>query len=239
MRTAILSDIHGNLEALEAVLEECRGLGVRDYICLGDIVGYGASPNACVDRIRGLADRVVAGNHDLASVGLADLSFFSPVARTAAVWTARELSRRNSRYLRSLPLTVDVEDAICVHATPHEPQEWNYVYDARDAVACFAQDGWKACFLGHSHVAFICVLRNHRLETVSTAEFSDGCRYVVNVGSVGQPRDRDPRASFAVWDRASSETRVVRAAYDIPGAQARILDAGLPAFLADRLTEGR
>lgn len=239
MRTAILSDIHGNLEALEAVLTACQAVDVDDYVCLGDIVGYGASPNACVERIRALTDRVIAGNHDHAAVGLADLENFNPLARTAAVWTAEELTRENADYLRTRPMTVEAGDTICVHATPYEPEAWHYVFDAQDAEACFRLTDWRLCFLGHSHVAFICIAKGRRRETGSAATFSDGCRYVINAGSVGQPRDLDPRAAFALWDRPGEEVRIVRVGYDIVGAQTRMLNAGLPPLLAERLAAGR
>jgi diadenosine tetraphosphatase ApaH/serine/threonine PP2A family protein phosphatase len=239
MRTAILSDIHGNLEALEAVLESCRTSGVEDYVCLGDLVGYGASPNACVERVRALADRVVAGNHDHAAVGLTDLGFFNPIARAAAAWTARQLTPENASYLRGRPMTLKTEEAVYVHATPGGPGEWNYVFDAGDAETCLAQTDRQLCFVGHSHVAFVCVARGSSRATVPASPVEPGARYVVNVGSVGQPRDLDPRAAFALWDRSSREIRIVRVEYDIAGARARILEAGLPYLLAERLTFGR
>jgi predicted phosphodiesterase len=239
MRTAVLSDIHGNLEALEAVLAACRASGVDDYVCLGDLVGYGASPNECVERVRALTDRVVAGNHDRAALGLPDLEAFNPLARAAAVWTAGQLTPEHADYLRGRPLVLSTEEALFVHATPHEPEAWHYVFDAYDAEACFAQMDRRLCFLGHSHVAFICVAVGHSREMVASSPISKGRRYVINAGSVGQPRDLDPRAAFALWDQDRREVQVVRVAYDIAGAQARILAAGLPPSLAERLALGR
>lgn len=239
MRTAVLSDIHGNLEALEAVLGACRASGVDDYICLGDVVGYGASPNECVEQVRALTDRVVAGNHDHAAVGLTDLNAFNSLARTAAVWTAGQLTGENAEYLRERPMILETADAVFVHATPYEPGAWHYVFGVDDAEACFAQTDRQICFLGHSHVAFICVARGQGQEMAVASPISDGCRYVVNAGSVGQPRDFDPRAAFALWDRSHREIRVVRVDYDIAGAQRRIVAAGLPPSLAERLAFGR
>lgn len=239
MRTAVLSDIHGNLEALEAVLAACRASGMDDYVCLGDLVGYGANPNECVERIRALTDRTVAGNHDHAAVGMTDLDAFNPLARAAAVWTAGQLTPENADYLRERPLVLSTEEALFVHATPHEPEAWRYVFDAYDAEACFAQTDRRLCFLGHSHVAFICVARGHSREMAASSPISEGRRYVINAGSVGQPRDFDPRAAFALWDQDRREVQIVRVAYDIAGAQARIVAAGLPPSLAERLALGR
>lgn len=239
MRTAVLSDIHGNLEALEAVLTACRASGVDNYICLGDVVGYGASPNECVERVRTLTGRVVAGNHDHAAVGLTDLAFFNPLARAAAVWTARQLTGENADYLRGRPMALEAGDALCVHATPYEPGAWHYVFDEEDAEACLAQTDRQVCFVGHSHVAFIYAARGRDRRSGMSSSIADRFRYVINAGSVGQPRDFDPRAAFALWDRALRKVRIVRVDYDIAGAQARIAAAGLPPALAERLALGR
>ncbi|MSS71053.1 MAG: metallophosphoesterase [Candidatus Latescibacteria bacterium] len=239
MRTAVLSDIHGNLQALQAVLAFCDASGVDDYICLGDVVGYGAGPNACVERVRTLTDCTVAGNHDYAAVGLADLNTFNPLARAAAVWTAGQLTGQNAEYLRERPMVLETADAVFVHAAPYEPEAWHYVFDADDTEVCFAQTDRTFCFLGHSHVAFICVARGQGREMAASSLISDGCRYVINVGSVGQPRDFDPRAAFALWDRSRGEIGIVRVDYDIAGAQRRIVAAGLPPSLAERLAVGR
>jgi predicted phosphodiesterase len=239
MRTAVLSDIHGNLQALQAVLDFCEASGVDDYICLGDVVGYGADPNACVERVRALTDRAVAGNHDHAAVGLTDLNTFNPLARAAAVWTAGQLTRQNAEYLRARPLVLETADTVFVHAAPYEPEAWHYVFDADDAEVCFAQTDRTFCFLGHSHVAFICVARGRSREMAASVPTADGCRYLINAGSVGQPRDFDPRAAFALWDLSRKEIQIVRVDYDIAGAQRRIVAAGLPPSLAERLAVGR
>jgi diadenosine tetraphosphatase ApaH/serine/threonine PP2A family protein phosphatase len=136
-------------------------------------------------------------------------------------------------------MTLETVGTVCVHATPYEPEAWHYVFDADDAEACFERTDWGLCFLGHSHVAFICIASGRRLETVFDAVVSDGCRYVINAGSVGQPRDLDPRAAFVLWDRPEERIRIVRVEYDIAGAQERIRAAGLPPLLAERLAAGR
>ncbi len=239
MRTAILSDIHGNLEALEAVLAECRAVDIDDFICLGDVVGYGANPNKCVERVQGLTDCVICGNHDHAAVGLADLDFFNSYARDAALWTAKQLSKENADYLRNLPLSIESEEAIFVHSTPHQPEAWEYVFNSEDAEDCLAQTDRMLCFVGHSHVAFIWKATGNSGEMVRSAFIAEASRFVINVGSVGQPRDHDPRAAFSVWDRSAKKIQINRTEYDISSAQSGILAAGLPSFLAERLALGR
>jgi len=240
VRYAIVSDVHGNLEALRAVLDDAtpRADGV---LCLGDTVGYGADPGPCVELLAGRARAIVAGNHEHGVAGLLDLDWFNRWARAAAEWTRERLDDDHRAWLRALPLTHEVEDATLVHASPESPDEWDYLVTAEDGYGAFAHFATRWCFVGHSHVASAWSLGSsgpdyEPFPTVVTAEA--GRRYIVNVGSVGQPRDRDPRAAYAVWDVEAGRVEVRRVAYDVEAARAKIVAAGLPRFLADRLAAG-
>ncbi len=241
MRYAILSDVHGNLEALSAVLADARDR-TDAVLCLGDVVGYGADPAACVDLVADTCERVVAGNHERAVTGQLALDWFNPWARTAAEWTRGQLSRDASAWLAALPLVQDLADATLVHASPASPEEWEYLVSAEDGFAAFGAFLTRVCFVGHSHVPRAWAQgswgHDHDLRP-STVSLDAGCRYIVNVGSVGQPRDRDPRAAYAVWDLDRRQVEIRRVAYDVAAARTKILRAGLPKTLAERLVEGR
>jgi diadenosine tetraphosphatase ApaH/serine/threonine PP2A family protein phosphatase len=240
VRYAVLSDIHGNLEALRAVLADAARQADA-VLCLGDVVGYGADPGPCVDLIGMRARAVVAGNHEHAVIGCMDLSWFNRHARAAAEWTREQLDGDAVAYLGTLPLTVTVDDATLVHASPHQPQEWDYLVTEDDGVAAFGAFDTRLCFVGHSHVPAMWSLGSsgpdYARGDVSIA-LDAGRRYIVNVGSVGQPRDRDVRAAYAVWDVAARRIAVRRVPYDVGAARAKIEEAGLPRFLADRLAAG-
>ncbi len=244
MRVAILSDVHGNLEALEAVLEHLSGESVERVVCLGDLVGYGADPNPCCARIREVAEEVVAGNHDHGAVAMTDVSRFNPLAREAIEWTARVIESDHHRYLESLPLTLGLsnERATLVHATPARPEVWKYVFDPAEASQEFGAFTTQCCFVGHTHTPIGFVLRpDGRLYGVPLEKLrlEDGYRYIINVGSVGQPRDSDPRAAYAVYDEEAGTLEMHRVDYDIKTASEKILKAGLPTPLARRLSFGR
>jgi diadenosine tetraphosphatase ApaH/serine/threonine PP2A family protein phosphatase len=240
VRYAILSDIHGNLEALEAVLTHAasRADGV---LCLGDVVGYGADPVACVERVAERAQAVVAGNHEHGVAGLLPLDWFNDRARAAAEWTRRRLDDDHLAWLAARPLIAETEDATLVHASPARPGDWDYVVSADDGYDAFAAFTTRVCFIGHSHVPGAWSVGSSGRDWapgVSAVDLEAGRRYLVNVGSVGQPRDRDPRASYAVWDVTGRRVTIERVAYDVAAARRKILDAGLPSFLAERLTIG-
>ncbi len=240
MRYAVLSDIHGNLEALRAVLADAAH-HADDVLCLGDVVGYGADPGPCVDLIGSRARRVVAGNHEHAVIGRMDLSWFNRYARAAAEWTREQLDGDATAYLDALPLTATVDDATLVHASPRQPQEWDYLVTEDDGLAAFGAFDTRLCFVGHSHVpamwSFGSSGPDYARGDVSIS-LDAGRRYIVNVGSVGQPRDRDVRAAYAVWDVDARRIAVRRVPYDVGAARAKIEEAGLPRFLADRLAAG-
>jgi len=240
MRTLVLSDIHGNKEALDAVIADA---GVVDQIwCLGDIVGYGPEPAACLAWVRAHCDIVLSGNHDYAAFEPSVVRDFNPNAARAADWTRAQLSPEEVAYLRSLPSLIEAAGVTLAHASPADPI-WTYilsVIDARDAFSAFSG---ALCFVGHTHVA-ACYAEAEgeieRLPFVNDEPFSlAGGRFIINPGSVGQPRDRDPRAAYLWYDDASESVVWKRVAYDIGSVQAKILAAGLPDRLASRLALGQ
>jgi predicted phosphodiesterase len=242
MLRAILSDIHGNLEALESVLADVERTGAEELLCLGDFVGYGASPNECVDRLRPLLTAAVAGNHDVVVCGRNRFSDFSSPAAQAARWTGTVLTPENLAYLESLPLTARHAGALLVHASPAEPQAWHYVLSAAEARVEFEAFDEPLCLVGHSHYPGAFRLDPHTGQVGYSREpeipLVPGIRFLVTVPSVGQPRDADPRAGYLLWDDGQGSARQVRVAYDPAVARQRILDAGLPSFLGDRLQRG-
>jgi len=245
VRYAILSDVHANLEALTAVLADADAEGASAILGLGDLVGYGADPGPCVDRLAERGATLVAGNHEWGAAGLMDVDWFNPVARAAILWTRDRLGVDAGRYLGALPLTALVGDAHLVHASPRNPEEWDYLMSAEDGFAVFGAFDSRLCFVGHSHRAGVWSLGSGGPDHAATfrawpvkIRLEDGRRYVINVGSVGQPRDRDPRAGYALWDVERREVEIRRVDYDHHAAAAKILASGLPRFLADRLARG-
>lgn len=240
MRYAVVSDVHGNLEALGAVLEDVARHGAT-LVCLGDVVGYGADPARCVDLVGGRALVTVAGNHEHAVVGRVDRRWFNPVARAAAVWTEAALGADRLAWLAALPLTAEIEDATLVHASPRSPEEWDYLVSAADGFTALPAFATRLCFVGHSHVPAVWSVGSSGPQWRPGAvdvTLEPGRRYLVNVGSVGQPRDGDPRAAYATWDTEARRVRVVRVAYDVDTARRKIIEAGLPRVLGDRLVVG-
>ncbi len=239
-RFGVISDIHGNLEALQAVLATLEIAGVRDIVCCGDVVGYGASPNECVALLRTREIPTVLGNHDVAVLGSEEIESFNEMARDAVLWTRDVLTPENLAWLAALPMTIERHGAFFVHASPCSPSEWNYVLtyvDAREAFNWFAQ---PLCFLGHSHQPFFIALANGELYHIRQEEapLDPLTRMLVNVGSVGQPRDRDPRAACVVVDPEARLIQLLRVDYDIAAAQARIHRVGRHRGLAERLAHG-
>jgi diadenosine tetraphosphatase ApaH/serine/threonine PP2A family protein phosphatase len=240
MRFAIFSDIHGNLEALDAVLADADARGPDASVCLGDFVGYGAAPNECIDRLLPRIEVAVAGNHDLAACGRIKLGYFNPDAAQAARWTTEMLTPEHLQYLHDLPYSVAWRGVRLVHSSPAEPEEWHYVFSPGDAAFEMEACVEDVCFIGHSHYpgTFELSGSNVRYTREERVDGVRGRRYLVNVPSVGQPRDGDPRAGYLLFDDEALTFEHVRLEYDIPAAMRRIRDAGLPAFLADRLQWG-
>jgi diadenosine tetraphosphatase ApaH/serine/threonine PP2A family protein phosphatase len=240
MLHAIVSDIHGNEEALEAVLADLQSHAPDDIVCLGDFVGYGAAPNECVARLRPMIAGAVIGNHDAAAIGRLSLGDFNSDAATAARWTENALTPESRTYLESLPYAFAWHGARVVHSSPEDPESWHYVLSPLDAADEFKAFEEQVCFIGHSHFPGIFELNEDAVHyaRVSEIKLRKGHRYIVNVPSVGQPRDGDPRAGYALWDDGGGWIRQVRLDYDVERAMRRIRDAGLPAFLAERLRWG-
>lgn len=240
MRYAILSDIHGNFEALQAVLADA-GPRTDAMLCLGDIVGYGPDPVRCLDAVAARAVAMVGGNHEHAVAGRLSLDWFNPYARAAAEWTSEHLDEEQREYLGELPLMLEVADATIVHASPARPEEWHYLVEAEDGFEAFAAFASRLCFVGHSHRPAVWSLGSSGPEYARgpiDVRLEAGRRYIVNVGSVGQPRDRDPRASYVVWDVDARRIEGRRVPYDSSATRRKIVQAGLPRFLADRLRVG-
>lgn len=247
MRYLIISDIHSNVEALEAVLAAAPRTAFDKLAVLGDIVGYGADPNAVVDRVRALApDACIRGNHDKASSGVESADDFNAAARLAARWTFDTLRPDNREYLTNLPfgpLVLDDTVEIC-HGSPEDEDE--YVFEPVDAIEAIRAQSRPLCFFGHTHVqiaywlsldAFDVIVPG--TEPVTEIELAPDRRYLVNPGSIGQPRDGDARAGYAVYDTDTRRVTLHRIEYDIEGAQKKIRDAGLPEGLARRLAVGK
>jgi diadenosine tetraphosphatase ApaH/serine/threonine PP2A family protein phosphatase len=245
MRYLVLSDLHSNLEALEAVLEHARGLGWGRVLVLGDIVGYGPDPNEVIETLRRLPGmEAVRGNHDKVAAGLEEGGTFNAAARAASEWTRRTLTAGSREFLRTLPPgpRAFAPRRLLSHGTPVD--EDLYLLEGGTARRCFDDVAFDLCFFGHSHYPGVFGLVAGRLESRPArgerAEYPlppDG-RYLVNPGSVGQPRDRDPRAGFALYDDETATVTVHRVAYPVETTRAKILRAGLPAVLGDRLRIG-
>lgn len=240
MRYAVISDIHGNREALDTVLEKVELLGCDKIACLGDVVGYGADPGYCLDRIRDVCDFVVAGNHDFAALGKISIDYFNAHARQATLWTREQLSPDQRKYLESLPLVVIDDKVTFVHGSLDSPQLFDYIQTSYDAFLTMEQMQTKICFIGHSHVPITFLLNDVITYSLdNTLELSAVKKSIVNVGSVGQPRDNNPLAAFAVYDDEREHVELHRIPYDVEKTATRILQAGLPEFLAERLKVGR
>jgi len=239
----IFGDIHGNLEALEAVLEDARRQKADAYVCLGDIVGYGANPSECIAAVRQVTDKTVAGNHDWAAVGRTDIEYFNLFAREAVLWTQAHLSEAEKAFLSRLPLTIEVDRFTVVHSTPHRPELFGYIENAMAARLSFQALSLPLAFVGHSHVPVTFFYEEDGEEIWYTQEpeipLGDFSKTIVNIGSVGQPRDDDPRAAYGLYDTEKQLVTIRRVEYDIEAAKEKILAAGLPEVLAARLLIGR
>ncbi len=237
---AILGDIHSNWEALTAVLADAESHGVDTYVCVGDIVGYNANPAECLEKIRSLCVAVVRGNHDHYVSHDECLEDFHPLAANVIDWTRRQLSREQIQYLKNLRLSRMVDGFTIVHSTLDMPEKWGYVIDALDADANFNYQTSSVCFHGHTHVPVV-FERQGRVVRSSFTTFNTtlGRKCFINTGSVGQPRDGDPRASYVIYEPSARRVDLRRVEYDIATTQRKIIEAGLPERLARRLEQGK
>lgn len=243
MRYAVFSDLHSNLEALVAFLDKAKTLKIDEMVCLGDIVGYNASPNECIDLLKKHKVRCVLGNHDARAAGIDSLYDFNPQAAAAIEWTAKSLTEENREFLKSLPRALAVgSHFLAVHGWINDTDQ--YILGANDALRNFEilkeMSRARVCFFGHTHVGAAYMLADGAVQstTKDTLQIERNSMYLINPGALGQPRDRDPRASFAVYDTKSRKVRFYRLEYDIAGTSRRILEAGLPERLAERLKLG-
>jgi predicted phosphodiesterase len=240
MRFAIFSDIHANLEALEAVLENAQQLESTHYVCLGDVVGYNANPHECVQRIREMDCPIVKGNHDEQASLEESSRDFNELAEHAIEWTRENLTSEDKQWLRNLRLERQVRDFTVVHATLDTPAQWGYVFNTLDAAASFTYQHTTVCFFGHTHVP-MAFIRDDGVRRISFEQIriDTGRKDFSNAGSTGQPRDGDWRAAYCIYDSEKNVVELHRVKYDLPAAQSKIIKAGLPRLLAERLAIGR
>jgi predicted phosphodiesterase len=245
MRYLIFSDIHGNLEAFEAVLKDIKRKTIDIYLFLGDLVGYGASPNEIIQSVLAFKHIfIVRGNHDKAVCGLDSIQTFNPIAAAAIEWTKKALNKKHLHYLLNLPkspVVVHKNITIC-HGAPFD--EDYYIFGEFDAVEAFGYFETPLCFFGHTHFPFIYVEKDQTVEGTFVQncpleiKLEKGARYLINPGSVGQPRDRDPRAAYVIYDSEARKIKFYRVEYDVSACQKKILEANLPSALAERLSVG-
>lgn len=241
MRYAVISDVHSNLEAFQAVLDDASSAAIDEYLYVGDVVGYAADPKACVEMLGSLRPKAaVAGNHDWAIAGLLDLEWFNESAKEALVWTKGLLDDAEVDYLKRFQIVYEGGDITLVHSTLENPKRFDYVYNAGEMRRTTDLMKTTVCFVGHTHVAGIFSFDGEKVERIreNRVKIDQARRYVINVGSVGQPRDGDPRASYAIYDAATGTVEMRRVEYDIAAAQRKIIHAGLPPRFAVRLSGG-
>jgi predicted phosphodiesterase len=240
MKYAIIADIHANLEAFQVVLQDIKDQKCTHIACLGDVVGYNANPKECLDIVRSMNIPCVKGNHDEYCSIDEHLEGFNPHAAEAVEWTRQQLTEEDRKWLRDLKYIRLVANFTIVHATLDVPQRWGYVFDKLAAAASFTYQNTSVCFFGHTHVP-VAFIRDSvvRGGTYSKFKVEPGRKYFVNVGSVGQSRDGVAKATYVVYDMTEGSIELRRLDYDIPAAQAKIIAAGLPERLAERLALGK
>ncbi len=244
MKFGIISDIHSNAEAMDGVLEHMEE--VDEIICLGDIIGYGADPNYCIKRIKDLNCKCIGGNHDFGVIGKVNINYFNYVAKAAILWTSHQLNKENIEFLLSLNKKLKIEDNVfAVHGSPQEPI-LEYILDKNSASLIFKKYNFKIYFIGHSHLAG-CFSFDENNNKINYMDFSNGGyieilknkRYIINCGSVGQPRDGNSRASYGIYDTNLKKVVINRVSYPIYQTKKKIINAELPRILAERLSIGR
>lgn len=244
MKYFLFSDIHGNLEALSVVLAQIKEVAPDKIICLGDVVGYGPNPNECVQLVHEHAEITIMGNHDHAVLGQTDITYFNQYAKMAVQWTQGAITDANLAILREYPFSRSTGDILFVHSTPVNPERWDYIFNPLEGRYYLQHLREQICFIGHSHQP-VFFEQNERGDVAYdrkpelSVTVREGCKYIVNVGSVGQPRDGNPNTSFAVYDTEQQTIQVRRLPYDIEATQRKMMEAKLPQFLVERLAHGR
>ncbi len=241
MRYGIFSDVHNNLEAFETALKFYKKERIDKFIFNGDIIGYCANPKECISLLESLKPVCVVGNHDWAVIGRFDLNYFNNYAKEALLWTRNVLSGQELDYLKTFVLTYREGDFVCVHGSLESPAEFNYIIHAEDARRNFAQLDKKILFIGHSHRTESFCLKEDKLSysKEEMIKIKPKCKYIINEGSIGQPRDRDPRLSVCIYDSDDKVVKLKRLEYNIKKAADKILNKGLPNILATRLFQGQ
>jgi len=241
MRYGIFSDVHANLDAFQTVLDAYRDEKIDKYIYLGDIVGYGAEPSACIKKLQSLDAIILAGNHDRACADKAALEYFNQHAKEAVSWTCANLSKEELDFLNNLPLVKVINNMTLTHGSLNEPERFNYIQDIYTAGLSFERMDNNLCFIGHSHIPVVFTAEENyiRYNFDEVTDIAPEVKYIINVGSVGQPRDGDPRAAYAIYDTETNKVEIKRISYDIQAQQKKIIAAGLPVKLAERLERGR
>lgn len=241
MRYGIFSDIHSNLEALDAVLAVFSKETIDEYLCIGDIVGYGADPQGCINRVRLITPHIVAGNHERATADVCPASELNEVAAEAVAWTRKTLPAQELEFFKTMPLVFENKDLVMVHGSLDTPQDFYYLFQPYEARETFELLNKNICFIGHTHRPKIFVKRDTIISLLpgDKTALNPDYKYVVNIGSVGQPRDGDIRASCCIYDTEKRQVEIKRVPYDIETAQKKIIAAGLPRVLAERLAVGR
>ncbi len=242
MKLALVSDIHGNLEALTAVLQDIEQQDVDRIHCLGDVVGYGSDPKACLELVAEHCDLKLMGNHEYVVLGLESDASYTHVARVAAEWTRQQLSSAEFDLMSSFAMQHHIDEMDFVHASPYEPDQWHYVLSPEDAGVAFEHLRGRLCFHGHTHIPMVFTDRPESLPRRRAGHSfvpDEEARYLINIGSVGQPRDNDPRSCYVVYDTVEGEATYRRVEYDIKTTQSKMAQADLPELLIDRLSVGR
>lgn len=242
MRYGIFSDVHSNLEALESVIAAYKQESIDEYLCGGDVVGYGANPKECIEELNLISTTTIAGNHDWASVDLFSTEYFNEFAKEAIYWTRKNITQKETSFLETLKLIYKADDFILVHGTLDNPQDFNYMLDSYAAQDSFEILDTNICFIGHTHIAGTFILTKDK-QVLYTREdllkIKKENKYIVNVGSVGQPRDRNPDAAYCIYDSKAGEIQIKRISCDLKTTREKIIKAGLPMFLGDRILFGR
>lgn len=243
MKYAIISDVHSNLEAFQTVIDEVKKEKVDKYLFVGDIVGYAANPCECIAELKKLECVAVAGNHDWGAVELSSIENFNSYAKEAIEWTMNQLSEKDKKFLKKLPLVKTIDDITLVHSTLLNPEKWEYIRSTFQAHKSIDIQETSLLFAGHSHVPITFLEPSQikgpiRFAKEEKIQIQDGYKYFINVGSVGQPRDGNPNACYGIYDKKNQTVEIKRIEYDVKKAQEKILEAGLPPRLAERLESG-
>jgi len=242
MKYGFFSDVHANLEALKACIIDFRSEKLDKVFFLGDAVGYGPYPDECVKLINDVATVKLMGNHDYAALGLMETDYFNQYAAESMGWTKSSISRKTTEIMADFQLLYELGDILLVHSSPREPENWHYILDMDDANESFDHFTQKICMLGHTHRPYV-VYKEKSGETILSKEseetLTEDRRYLVNIGSVGQPRDGDPRSCYLIYDIEKGIVRHKRVAYNIKATQKDMAKIGLPDYLIERLAVGR